>query len=81
MRYATAHLDELERLPSFGVDGVWRPVRHHFGIEGFGINAFTVNEPGTRVIELDPIVREWAAADEDFASLRGDAGFEALLGG
>jgi hypothetical protein len=51
MRYATAHLDELERLSAFGVDGVWRPVRHHFGIEGFGINAYTVDEPGQRVIE------------------------------
>lgn len=51
MRYATAHLSELERLDSFGVEGVWRPVRHHFGIEGFGINAFTADEPGRRVIE------------------------------
>ena len=51
MRYATAHLDEFERLSSFGVEGVWRPVRHHFGIEGFGVNAFTAAEPGTRVVE------------------------------
>jgi hypothetical protein len=30
---------------------VWRPVRHHFGIEGFGINAYTAAAPGDRVIE------------------------------
>jgi hypothetical protein len=51
MRYATAHVDELERLPAFGEPDVWRPIRHHFGIEGFGINAYTADEPGRRVIE------------------------------
>ncbi|HTX44682.1 MAG TPA: hypothetical protein VMD48_00200 [Solirubrobacteraceae bacterium] len=51
MRYATARLDEFERLSAFGQHGVWRPVRHHFGIEGFGINAYTADQPGDRVIE------------------------------
>jgi hypothetical protein len=51
MRYAAARLDEFERLPAFGSHGVWRPVRHHFGIEGFGINAYTADQPGDRVIE------------------------------
>jgi hypothetical protein len=51
MRYATARLDEIERLPAFGQHGIWRPIRHHFGIEGFGINAYTADQPGDRVIE------------------------------
>lgn len=51
MRYATARIDELERLSAFGQEGVWRPVRHHFGIEGFGINAYTGDQIGDRVIE------------------------------
>ena len=51
MRYAAAHLDQLEKLSAFGEEGVWRPVRHHFGIEGFGINAYTAPQPGERVIE------------------------------
>jgi hypothetical protein len=51
IRYATAHLDQFERLNAFGEDGVWRPVRHHFGIEGFGINAYTAARQGDRVIE------------------------------
>jgi hypothetical protein len=51
MRYATARLDEIERLSAFGQHGVWRPIRHHFGIEGFGINAYTADQPGDRVIE------------------------------
>ena len=45
------HVDELERLDAFGEQGVWRPVRHHFGIEAFGINAYTADRAGDRVIE------------------------------
>jgi mannose-6-phosphate isomerase-like protein (cupin superfamily) len=50
-RYATAHVDELDRLAAFGEHGVWRPVRHHFGIEAFGINAYTADQAGRRVVE------------------------------
>lgn len=50
-RYALAHIDELERLPAFGIDSVWRPVRHHFGIEAFGINAYTADTAGQQVVE------------------------------
>ena len=50
-RFATAQLSEIERLDAFGSPGVWRPIRHHFGIEGFGINAYTATEAGQRVIE------------------------------
>ena len=28
----------------------WRPVRHHFGIESFGVNAWTGREAGDRII-------------------------------
>jgi tetratricopeptide (TPR) repeat protein len=44
-----AHIDELEavELP----DGfVWRPVRRHFGIKAFGVNAYTAGASG-RVVE------------------------------
>jgi tetratricopeptide (TPR) repeat protein len=51
MRYATARLDELEHLPAFGEREIWRPVRHHFGIEAFGINAYTAGHAGMQVIE------------------------------
>ena len=47
-RYAVAHLDEIEELS----DGrcPWRPVRHHFGIRSFGVNAWTGREAGGRII-------------------------------
>jgi tetratricopeptide (TPR) repeat protein len=46
--YAIAHLDEIDELD----DGrcPWRPVRHHFGIASFGINAWTGREAGDRII-------------------------------
>jgi tetratricopeptide (TPR) repeat protein len=46
--YAVARLDEIDEL----TDGraPWRPVRHHFGITSFGVNAFTGHEPGDRII-------------------------------
>jgi mannose-6-phosphate isomerase-like protein (cupin superfamily) len=39
------HIDEI-------TDGrePWRPVRHHFGITSFGINAWTGREAGDRII-------------------------------
>jgi hypothetical protein len=62
MRYGTARIDELERLSAFGEEGVWRPIRHHFGIEGFGINAYTGDQVGDRVIEEHT---EMGAASEE----------------
>jgi tetratricopeptide (TPR) repeat protein len=46
--YAVARLDEIDELD----DGrcPWRPVRHHFGITGFGVNAWTGRDVGDRII-------------------------------
>ncbi|MFL5932827.1 MAG: TPR end-of-group domain-containing protein [Gaiellaceae bacterium] len=46
--YAVAHLDEIDEIS----DGrcPWRPVRHHFGITSFGVNAWTGREAGDRII-------------------------------
>ena len=46
--YAVARLDEIDEIS----DGrePWRPVRHHFGITSFGINAWTAREVGDRII-------------------------------
>jgi tetratricopeptide (TPR) repeat protein len=43
-RYVVAKLDELERK------GNWTPIRGHFGIEAFGVNAWTAAEAGEEVI-------------------------------
>ena len=47
-RYAVARLEEIAEL----TDGrePYRPVRHHFGITSFGINAWTGAQVGDRII-------------------------------
>jgi quercetin dioxygenase-like cupin family protein len=49
--WETAHIDELESLPIDEEGLTWRPVRRRFGIEAFGVNAYTAAEAGRRVIE------------------------------
>src|SRR5213592_2264546 len=46
--YSVAHLGEIEEVS----DGrcPWRPIRHHFGIMSFGVNAWTARQAGDRVI-------------------------------
>jgi hypothetical protein len=46
--YAVAHLDEIDEKD----DGrrPWRPVRHHFGITAFGVNAWSARDAGDRII-------------------------------
>ncbi len=47
-RYAVARLQDIEEL----TDGrePFRPVRHHFGITSFGVNAWTAPQVGDRII-------------------------------
>ena len=45
-----AHIDELEAIEM--PDGfVWRPIRRHFDIRAFGVNAYTALEVGGRIVE------------------------------
>jgi hypothetical protein len=46
--FAVAHLEQIGEIS----DGrcPWRPVRHHFGITSFGINAWMGREAGDRII-------------------------------
>lgn len=49
-RWETANLAEIEAIPSTGTLQ-WTPVRRHFGIAAFGINAFIATEAGQDVVE------------------------------
>jgi tetratricopeptide (TPR) repeat protein len=70
--YTVAHLDDIDEIS----DGrcPWRPVRHHFGIMSFGVNAWTARDAGDRIIN------EHDESDEDNEELylvqRGRATFE-----
>jgi tetratricopeptide (TPR) repeat protein len=47
---SVARIDDLDRIEM--ADGfVWRPVRRHFGIRAFGVNAYTAREAGAAVVE------------------------------
>jgi quercetin dioxygenase-like cupin family protein len=50
MSYHVARLSELESIPVGDHGLVWRPIRSHFGIEAFGVNAYTA-KPGDEVVE------------------------------
>lgn len=72
--YAVAHVDDLPELDVLGECSI-RPVRHHFGITSFGVNAWTARNAGDRIInehdEDDP-----SAQEELYVVTRGRAVFE-----
>ncbi len=72
-KYEVAQLDEIEEIS----DGrcPWRPVRHHFGITSFGVNAWTAREAGDCIInEHDE--SEPDSDEELYLVLRGRATFQ-----
>lgn len=70
--YAVAHLDEIDEID----DGrePFRPVRHHFGITAFGVNAWTARDAGDRIINEHDESDE--SSEELYVVLRGRATFE-----
>lgn len=47
---SVAHIDELDRIEL--PDGfVWRPIRRHFDIRGFGVNAYSASGAGGQIVE------------------------------
>jgi tetratricopeptide (TPR) repeat protein len=47
-----ARIEDLERFVIPGQDGLtWRPIRRHFDIQAFGVNAYTADDAGQRLIE------------------------------
>ena len=57
--FQSARLSDIQLLhePESG-EAEWKPLRHHFGIEAFGVNAFVARDRG------DYVVEEHAEADE-----------------
>jgi tetratricopeptide (TPR) repeat protein len=62
-----AHLDELDAI-ELSEGFVWRPVRRHFGIQAFGVNAYTPGASG-RVVEEH--TEETLEHEEIYLVLRG----------
>jgi tetratricopeptide (TPR) repeat protein len=72
--YAVAHLDEIDEIS----DGrcPWRPVRHHFGITAFGVNAWTARDAGDRIINEHDEAEEQDLQEELYLVQWGRATFE-----
>jgi tetratricopeptide (TPR) repeat protein len=72
--YAFAQLDEIDEIS----DGRCprRPVRHHFGITSFGVNAWTGRNAGDRIINEHDESEEQDLQEELYLVQRGRATFE-----
>jgi hypothetical protein len=72
--YIVARLDEIDEI----TDGraPWRPVRHHFGIKAFGVNAWTGKEVGDRIINEHDEAEEHDQQEELYFVHSGRARFE-----
>lgn len=73
MSYDVAPLDQLEEIQYR--ECVLRPVRHHFGITAFGVNAWTGHAAGDRLIPEHEEEDE-NSPEELYAVVRGHATFE-----
>ena len=76
--YGVVHIDDVPELDDGQVP--IRPVRHHFGITGFGVNAWTARSAGDRMIpehrEADETEEESERNEELYLVVQGRAVFE-----
>jgi tetratricopeptide (TPR) repeat protein len=72
--YSVAHLDEISEI-SDGREPS-RPVRAHFGITSFGVNAWTGREAGDRLINEHDEAEEFGGQEELYLVHAGRATFE-----
>jgi tetratricopeptide (TPR) repeat protein len=67
-----AHVDELDRI-EMDEGFVWRPVRRHFDIRAFGVNAYSPREAGAQVVEEH--TEQALGHEEIYLVIRGRARF------
>ena len=71
--FGIARIDELEAYDVAEGGLTWRPVRRHFDIRAFGVNAYTAERAGQRVVEEH---REESGHEELYVVLTGRATFK-----
>ncbi|MGZ4291329.1 MAG: TPR end-of-group domain-containing protein [Gaiellaceae bacterium] len=69
---SVTHIDRLDRI-ELGDGFVWRPIRRHFGIRAFGVNAYSPREAGAQVVEEHS--ESQLGHEEIYLVLRGRAHF------
>jgi tetratricopeptide (TPR) repeat protein len=71
--FEVTRLDDLERLPVDEEGLTWRPIRRALGISAFGVNAYTAERAGDRVVE--PHTERRNRHEEIYVVLTGRATF------
>jgi len=71
-QYEIARIDDLESFPVDDEGLTWRPIRRRFDIRSFGVNAYTADGAGQRVVEEH---REEDGHEEMYVVLAGRATF------
>ena len=72
--YTVAQLDEIDEITDGRCPS--RPVRHHFGITSFGVNAWTAREAGDRIINEHDESDDDDSQEELYLVQQGRARFE-----
>jgi tetratricopeptide (TPR) repeat protein len=72
-RYEVTRLDDLDRIPVGEMGLEWRPIRRRFGLEAFGINAYSSARAGGEVVEEH--TEEQLQHQEVYVVVRGHATF------
>jgi tetratricopeptide (TPR) repeat protein len=72
-RWEAAHLSSIQAIP-VPETLEWTPVRRHFGIRAFGVNAYTATESGHEVVERH--TEDVRGHEELYVVIAGSASFE-----
>ncbi len=70
--YSVARIEDLESYPVDDEGLTWRPIRRHFDIRAFGVNAYTAKKAGDNVVEEH---REQGGHEELYVVVSGRATF------
>jgi hypothetical protein len=76
--WAATPIDDIPTVPDSTVTAAWKPLRDHFGIRAFGINAWIAGAAGEDLIEEHdelPEEGEGGGHEEIYAVVRGRATF------
>jgi hypothetical protein len=83
--YSVVHVAEIPEQDDGRVP--MRSVRHHLGITGFGVNAWSLTGQPTealahlrQAIELSEQFRDYAKSGSDLDAIREEAAFQELVG-
>jgi hypothetical protein len=77
--WEAASLEDIETAPNGPGPADWKPLRHHFGVRAFGVNAWVASEAGQELVEehdeIDEVEEGAGGHEELYAITAGSATF------